>query len=55
MLTVFWNPDRFQVVTILPKWILFNRTWFIDGNLVPLRGLFFPGEGDLIKKVDGSY
>jgi hypothetical protein len=35
MLTVFWNPDGFQVVTILRTGASFNSTWFIYGNLVP--------------------
>jgi hypothetical protein len=49
MLTVFWNPDGFQVVTILAKEELFNATWFTDGHLVPLRDLCFRGEGDMIR------
>jgi hypothetical protein len=43
MVTVFWNPDGFHVVTILPKGASFNTAWFTDGNLVPLRDQFFPG------------
>jgi hypothetical protein len=43
MLTVFWNPDGFQVVAILPKGVWFNAAWFIDGNLVPSADHFFLG------------
>jgi hypothetical protein len=43
IVTVFWNPDGFRVVTILPKGASFNTAWFIDGNLLPLRDQFFPG------------
>jgi hypothetical protein len=41
-MAVFWNRDGFQVVTILPTGASFNAAWFIDGNLAPLRGHFFP-------------
>jgi hypothetical protein len=34
MSTVFWNPDGFQVVTILPAEASFNAVWFIDGSLL---------------------
>jgi hypothetical protein len=43
MLTVFWNPDGFHVVTILQRAASLNRAWFIDGNLVPWRDQFVPG------------
>jgi hypothetical protein len=36
ILTVFWNPGGFQVVTILLTGASFNATSFINGNLVPL-------------------
>jgi hypothetical protein len=50
MLTVFWNRDRFQVVTILPTGASFNGIWFINGNLMPSRDHFFLGGGNLIRK-----
>jgi hypothetical protein len=43
VLTVVWNPDGFQVVTILPTGASFNSAWFINGNLVPARDHVFPG------------
>jgi hypothetical protein len=43
LLTVFWNPEEFQVVTILPIGAPFNAPWFIDGNIMPLQNHFFPG------------
>jgi hypothetical protein len=50
ILTVFWNPGGFQVVTILPTGGLLNATWFIDKDFMPLRDHFFPGEGNRIRK-----
>jgi hypothetical protein len=43
MLTAFWNPDGFYVVTFLPRGASFNTAWFIDRNLVPLQDQFFAG------------
>jgi hypothetical protein len=43
ILTVFWNPDGFRVVTILSKGEVLNTVWFIDGSLIPLQDQFFPG------------
>jgi hypothetical protein len=43
MLTVFWNLDGFQVVTIHPTGASFNAAWFRDGNLLSLQNLFFGG------------
>jgi hypothetical protein len=40
-MTVFWNPDGFPVVAVLPKEASFNAAWFIDGNLMPLGDEFF--------------
>jgi hypothetical protein len=41
MLTVLWNPHGFHVVAMLPSGVLFNATWFIEQNLVPLFEAFF--------------
>jgi hypothetical protein len=43
ILIVFWNPDGFHIVTILPRRAWFNTAWFIDGNFVSSRDQFFPG------------
>jgi hypothetical protein len=55
MVTLFLNPAGFKVMTILPTQASFNAAWFIGGNFVSLQDYFFLGEGNLIKKVDGSY
>jgi hypothetical protein len=57
MRAVFWNPDGFHVVTILPRVASFNTGWFTDGNLVPLRDQFVsggrrPGQKKLMVRID---
>jgi hypothetical protein len=42
MPTVVWNLYGYHVVTMLPPRTLFNASWFIDVNLVPLVEKFFP-------------
>jgi hypothetical protein len=42
-LTVFWNPEGFQIVPTLPTGASFNAVWLIDGNFMPLRNHSFPG------------
>jgi hypothetical protein len=46
ILTVWWNPRRFHVLTMLPPGASFNSSWFIDQDLVPLLDRFFPDEWD---------
>jgi hypothetical protein len=45
MLTILWNPRGFHVATMLPPRDSFNKSCFINRNLVPLIEKCFPVSG----------
>jgi hypothetical protein len=46
MLTALLKAYRFHVVKMLQPGASFNASWFINHNVVPLLGRFFPGGRD---------